>query len=88
MTEQYVEGFMAKCAQAGVDPEQLVKQARGGAIRKLLRAGILTGAKKDSIPKSIAGRWKSPREGKMTPLPPKKPKKSPKDEGGPEDGTE
>jgi hypothetical protein len=34
--DTYVQGFMAKCAETGVDPEELVKQAaRGSQLLKL-----------------------------------------------------
>ena len=30
MNKEYVQGFIDRCAEAGVDPEQLVKTAGGG----------------------------------------------------------
>ena len=41
MDEAYVQGFMAKCAEHGVDPEALVKQAVGGGLKMAPRPGKL-----------------------------------------------
>jgi len=48
MDEAYVEGFMAKCAEHGIDPEELVKQAVppagryfGGGLKMPPRSGTL-----------------------------------------------
>jgi hypothetical protein len=49
MNEDYVKGFMAKAAELGVDPEELVKSALGTTAVKLmskLPTAVLRGAKK------------------------------------------
>jgi hypothetical protein len=64
MADQYSEGFIAKCAEAGLDPEQLVKTAfKGEAFRKLILGGIRSGAKgMDDIPQLAAHLRKFPQD--------------------------
>ena len=38
MNEAFVKGFMSKCAEAGVDPEELMKAAQGGLLGTIGRA--------------------------------------------------
>ena len=66
MDTAYVEGFMAKCAEHGIDPEALVKQAQltsdykrqrsgriGGTLGALL--GLRTGLRMADLPLSTIG---------------------------------
>ena len=55
MSEAYIRGFMDKCAEAGVDPEALVKLAgRGDQTQKLLR---LLGIENHQIIMRNPGTW-------------------------------
>ena len=65
MQEEYVQGFMAKCAAAGIDPEELLKESReltedseranatGGRIGGVL--GGVTGLRLSALPALLAG---------------------------------
>jgi len=70
MQEEYVQGFMAKCAAAGIDSEELLKQSReltessdqanaiGGRIGGLY--GGVTGASASIAPAILAALAKRP----------------------------
>ena len=70
MQEEYVQGFMAKCAAAGIDSEELLKQSRelteasdsANAVGGRLGAayGGITGASASMLPAIMAAVGKKP----------------------------
>jgi hypothetical protein len=52
MDNYYIQGFVDKCAAHGIDPEQLIKYAEGGAYaaKPVLPAAPSKSAKKPKLP--------------------------------------